>query len=349
MTPTRPRATPPPPAALGRRLSAAGVVPLLACALVCLAGAARAQDQGRDAVHETIGTLVTLSAGPGLSGEFYRIDGVDLDLQKLELVLPLPGGLGRPLDLSAGAPARPPWVVDPAPVPFLLQPIVAVRAGYLTVEEPFRGELGARLPGGRLLLESASAGLGLGVRVQPWTWIRLEPRVDVVASRTTALPGGPPQVRAVLRTQADDLVHWRAETITTLVQLTASSGLDLGPARLSPRLTLGWVDVRTYSTSSPLQEGQGSSSLASVGLDVDVPLGGVQLAGAPLRARVGAAVTVYGGDAGRGFDGRPIVELPAALYLDTRRLLPLSRLGINGEYTRGEDIEGWAVSLEYDF
>jgi hypothetical protein len=320
---------------------------------LALAGAAPARAQAepvgvRDAVQEAIGTLVTLSTGPGLSSATYRIDREPLELTKFELVAPLPIGLGRPLDAPDPA-ARPAWVVEArGPGPFLLEPVVSARFGRLETEDLVRGP--TTLPGARLELESVGAGAGLGVRVQPWTWLRLEPRVDLVQCRTTALPGGPPAARATLRVVADDVVHWRAETLSILAQLSVSSRIPLGPLRLSPRGTLACVRVESYSSSSPLQEGGSWSSLASVGLDVDLPVLGLALGGCPLRLQAGATCTLYGGVAGAAFDRRAIFELPAALYFDTAgRVAYLTRLGVNGEYARGRDIEGWAVGVDFDF
>ncbi len=202
----------------------------------------------------------------------------------------------------------------------------------------------------RLEFRTLCAGGGVGLRIQPWSWLRLEPRVDLVESRSTSRTAGPPSAQAVLLAADQDAFRWRAEALTVVAQLSVSSRIPVGPLRLTPRGAAAYYRVRTFSTSSSRLADWGGSATLALGLDVDAPLLGLKLGACPVRVVVGATCTHYEGDAGGGFDYRQIYELPASLYCETTGRLPyLTRLGVNGEYARGVGIEGWTISVDFDF
>jgi hypothetical protein len=309
---------------------------------------------------------VTLSSGPGLDSARYEVDEDRLELTRFDFAAPLPLGLGRPLlgtlgrgDADrAGVPAERPSASDGEPAadprpddegPYLVTPLVGLRAGWLVAEDqPTRAQRSA-LPGGYVELRTLSVGAGVGARIQLAPWLRADLRADLVQSRTTSHAAGDPPGRTLLASLDGVVVGWRAETLTGVLQLSASARIPAGPLLLLPRVTVAGLYTRTYSQTSSLQRAEGWSTTLLPGLDIEAPLFGLALGDYPLVLTVGGTWIHFEGYTGQAFGFRELFAFPVSLQVDFLGEVPLlRRLGVSAEYVGGQGVRGWAVGLAFE-
>ncbi len=325
--------------------------------LVALAvsGTTARGDAVEDALSQAIGTVITLSSGPGLDSASYRFGRDRVDLNKVEVKVPLPIELGRPF---LGDPFVPPTAAerddrdaerDGEDARALLQPVLGVSAGYVVAEDrPDTSLARAALGDAWVELSTFSVGASAGLLVRPAAWLLLEPRASVVESRTVARAAGRDPGRLVLKAFTPTLVGWRVEALTGIFELDVAARIPLGPLVLGPRARVALFRTWSFSTTLREQRTRSTSTVMRCGLDVEAPLFGLAVAGRPLFASVGGTLIHYEGDAGANLDYRSLYAVQASLLVDVTGQLPMvTRMGIGGEYIRGQGVEGWSLSVAW--
>lgn len=292
-------------------------------------------------------TAIQLAAGPGPGDAEFKAGKTNIHESKLLVDADLPFGYPVEPDETVTPPG--PEAPPPAPPRMLLQPILDLRLGYCTSERPASEEIRDAPPGVRVRVDTAIAGLGLGVRIELFKWLHLEPRFTLVYGHSTGDSEGGDPVQRQRFDQAYDrtLVGWRSETFTLIPAVALRIDHTLGDVGVHWSFTQNYLRTLPFSTTSSLQDQERSSFTMRAAVWLDVPIPGLVIGGRQVYLMPSVGYSRMEGDLGRLPEtGRNFFDTTLGIAPDLTGLLPLvGRLGLSVTYVRGENFEGkgWDV------